>query len=55
MQKAIRLLFPIGVLFLGWIGYGFLSKEKAKPGRPVPPARVITTRVIELKRQDYRR
>ena len=53
MQKSIRLLFPIGALILGWIGFNVLSRAKEKEPRPRPPARVIKTRVIELERQDY--
>ena len=53
MQKAIRLLFPLGVLILGWIGHGMLSTEKEKPKRPKPPERIIKTKVLELKRIDY--
>lgn len=53
MQKAIRLLFPIGVLILGWIGFGYLSTEKASPKRPAMAPRIIRTRVLEMNRQDY--
>ena len=40
MQKAIRLLFPIGALILGWIGFGYLSTEKESPKRPPIPTPV---------------
>ena len=53
MQKALRLLFPIGVLILGWIGFGLLSKKEKAPPREVAPPRVIKTQVIDLKRQDF--
>lgn len=53
MQKALRILIPICALTLGWIGFGVLSKEPAKPKRPTIPPRVIKTKVLELIRQDY--
>jgi RND family efflux transporter MFP subunit len=53
MQKALRILFPICALVLGWIGYGLLSKEPEKAKRPVAPVRVIKTKVLDLVRQDY--
>ena len=53
MQKALRLLFPLCALILGWFGYGLLSKEPEKAKRPVPSPRVIKTKVIELVRQDF--
>jgi RND family efflux transporter MFP subunit len=53
MQKFFRLLVPLCVLILGWIGYAMLSKHEEKPKRPEPVARIIKTQVLELQREDF--
>ena len=53
MQRLIRMLLPVAILLVGWLGYSLLSVEKEEEKRPEPKERVLKTTVHELRREDY--
>lgn len=52
--KFLRMLLPVGLLAIGWIGFTLLSKETEKAKAPPAVAKAIRTKVKELQVQDYR-
>ncbi len=53
LPLILRVLLPVGLLVLGWIGYAILSVEPEEAKRPPQKPRLIKTRVQELRVQDY--
>ncbi len=49
----MRGLLPLGIVLFGWIGYSILSIKPDEAKRPEEKPRIIKTRVIELRVQDY--
>ncbi len=53
LQKVVRVLLPLGMLAIGWIGFSILSVEPEKTKIPEGKKRGIKTRVVELQVQDF--
>jgi RND family efflux transporter MFP subunit len=53
LPKVIRVLLPLGVLAIGWIGFSILSVEPEKTKIPDGKKRGIKTRVVELQVQNF--
>lgn len=52
-SKLLRLLLPVAVLVLGWIGFAILSIEPEQAKQPPAEPRPLKTKVLELKARDY--
>ena len=53
LPKVVRVLLPLGMLAIGWIGFSILSVEPDKTKIPEGKKRGIKTRVVELQVQDF--
>lgn len=53
MSLILRVSLPLGILFVGWIGYSLLSVEPEEAKRPKTETRALKTTVKELQPQDY--
>ncbi len=54
MAKLLRILLPLVILGLGYIGYGLLAEKEPQRKRSRPVPRLIETEVTILNREDFR-
>lgn len=53
LPVLLRVLIPLAVLAVGWVGYAIISVEPEEPKRPAEKPRLIQTRAVTLHRQDF--
>jgi len=53
LPVLLRVLMPLAVLGVGWMGYVIISVEPEEEKRPEEKPRLIKTRAVTLHRQDF--